>query len=251
MNVGIVIQARMGSTRLPGKIVKPFFNDKGILQLIVEELCAQFDKSKIIVATSNTSLDDGVAELVTKLGVSVFRGSENDVLDRFLKAAQCKSFDSVIRICADNPFLDYDSINYLMEMGESKKADYFAFGISKSHPTIKTHFGFWPEYVNVKALQKAVTLTQDSFYREHVTNYLYMNPDIFKVELKVIGKEIIEKSNIRFTVDTIEDFVLQQNIYSTFEHLNRKRTPKELMAFVDSNPEIGQRMEKEIAKWTK
>lgn len=251
MGVGIVVQARMGSTRLPGKIVKPFFNNKGILQIIIEELLNKYGAEKVVLATSVSDQDEEVAELGKDLGCKVYRGSENDVLNRFIQAAEFAGFESVVRICADNPFLDYDSIEGLIDSGIKNKVDYYAYGISESHPTIKTHFGFWPEFVSVQALKRAESLTSDSFYHEHVTNYVYLNPNKFNVKLELIKEGWRNRTDIRFTVDTIEDFELQQHIYATFADRNWKRTPERLISYIDDHPKLRKRMANEVSRWEK
>lgn len=104
MNIGIIVQARMGSTRLPGKILKQFYGDKTLLETLLENL-HKVQGSKVIVATSVNENNDQLERFLTEKGELVFRGSENDVLDRFIKAAEANNVDGIVRICSDNPFM--------------------------------------------------------------------------------------------------------------------------------------------------
>ena len=110
-NLGIIIQARTGSTRLPFKMTLPFFNDRGILELLLSRLKKAGLADKTIVATTENVRDDIICNIARNAGVSYFRGSESDVLDRFIQAANHYYVSKIIRICADNPFLDIPALN--------------------------------------------------------------------------------------------------------------------------------------------
>ena len=114
--VGIIIQARMGSTRLPGKILKPFHENHSILDIILDKF-HEIKGAKVIVATSTNEENDALEEYLISRGENVFRGSENDVLERFIDAAEKYDVDSIIRICSDNPFLDSEGIQELVTTG--------------------------------------------------------------------------------------------------------------------------------------
>ena len=141
MNIGIIVQARMGSTRLPGKILKQFYGDKTLLETLLENL-HKVQGSKVIVATSVNENNDQLERFLTEKGELVFRGSENDVLDRFIKAAEANNVDGIVRICSDNPFMDWHGIAQLVEKAKASDADYIGFRINDK-PSILTHFGFW------------------------------------------------------------------------------------------------------------
>lgn len=103
MNVGIIIQARMGSTRLPGKILKKFDGEKTLLETLLENL-HKVSGVKVIVATSVNANNDQLENFLLEKGEFVYRGSESDVLDRFIQAAEINHVDGIVRICSDNPF---------------------------------------------------------------------------------------------------------------------------------------------------
>lgn len=140
MNIGIIIQARMGSTRLPGKILKPFYGGKTLLETLLDDL-HKVEGAKVIVATSVNENNDKLVTFLKEKGELVFRGSENDVLDRFIKAAEINDVDGIVRICSDNPFMDWHGVAQLVEKAKTSTADYIGFCINDK-PSILTHFGF-------------------------------------------------------------------------------------------------------------
>ena len=129
MNIGIVIQARMGSTRLPGKILKQFYGGKTLLETLLDNL-HKVVGAKVIVATSVNENNDQLETFLLEKGELVYRGSENDVLDRFIKAAEANGVDGIVRICSDNPFMDWHGVAALVEKAQQSDADYIGFRIN-------------------------------------------------------------------------------------------------------------------------
>lgn len=123
MNIGIIIQARMGSTRLPGKILKKFDGEKTLLETLLENL-HKVSGVKVIVATSVNANNDQLESFLLEKGELVYRGSESDVLDRFIQAAETNHVDGIVRICSDNPFLDWHGVSQLVEKAKTSDADY-------------------------------------------------------------------------------------------------------------------------------
>lgn len=109
--------------------------------------------------------------------------------------------------------LDVDAITKLSQKFEKSDCDYLCFSTKDGIPTIKTHYGFWSEGVTVSALKKIEQHSYDPLYREHVTNFIYSNPELFKIERLFINPEI-EEQKLRLTIDTLTDFELMQEIYS-------------------------------------
>ena len=204
MNLGIIIQARLGSTRLPGKILKPFHGDKCILDILLVKL-HQASDAKVIVATSTSKNNDALVEHLKQNEELYYRGSENDVLDRFIKAAKKYHVDGIIRICSDNPFIDPDGIKALIEKARHSEAQYIGFRIN-GLPSIKTHFGFWGEFVTLDALKKVADSTDDLPAHEHVTIHIYSHPEEYQCEWIDCPDFIQGRDDIRLTVDTLEDF---------------------------------------------
>ena len=152
--LGIVIQARTGSTRLPNKMLLPFHSSKGVLELLLEKLCNASNDIPIIVATTTNNRDDRIVELCLKNKINYFRGSENNVLQRFIDVANKFNLKRIIRVCADNPFLSMEALDVLITKFENVDLDYLSFKTSKDVPVIKTQYGFWTEGVTLLALKK-------------------------------------------------------------------------------------------------
>jgi len=231
-----MLQARVGSTRLPQKMTLPFFEDKNILELIIIKLQQNFPDVPIVLATSTQQENDILEEIATRLHCMVFRGSENDVLQRFIDAAETFHFNQIIRVCADNPFLDVSEMCNLIRFAENDSSfEYVSFTVNGS-PSIKTHFGFWAEYVTLQALKKVNLETNDSFYHEHVTNFIYGHDTLFQVKFIAANPILEGRSDIRMTLDTAVDFKALSEIYLK---LNQRHGVnfgiKEIVSFLDEN----------------
>lgn len=214
LNTGILIQARLGSKRLPSKMVLPFYNEMGVLEFLFYRLSQRFVKIPIILVTTNNKIDDILVELAINYNIKTFRGDEANVLQRFISAAEHFSLSQVIRICADNPFLDLDGLEILVTEEYSTKLEYWSFQTSSGIPSIKTHFGFWAEGISLKALQKIARSTSEQQYLEHVTNFIYTHKEDFEIKLREIPKYVEELSDLRLTLDTYEDYTLLRDIVS-------------------------------------
>jgi len=244
--LGIILQARTGSTRMPEKVILPFFNEKSILDLLIEKV-QKLDVPAVLATTVNPS-DDRICELAARHNFSVFRGSENDVLDRFIQAARQFRFDKIIRVCADNPFLDLAKMETLIEAFDKSDADYLSFQLAGNKPSILTHFGFWTEAVRLNALEKAQQLTNEKLYHEHVTNYIYGHPEVFNVQFIEADPLVFSRTDIRMTLDTPEDFQVQQQIFATISKENPNFGIPEIVNWLDQHPEILEVMKNEIEK---
>lgn len=211
--IGIVIQARTGSTRLPNKMLLPFYDNKTLIEVVIDNLLQIFPTDKIVLATTTDTKDDVLADIAKVSGVLVFRGSEDNVLDRFIKAAEYYGFSHLIRVCADNPFLIQEQLKQLFDYGEKSNADYLAYFFANGLPSIKTHSGFFAEWVSVDALKKVAKHTDEKLYIEHVTNFIYANPNLFLIEKIAVPEEEF-CGKVRLTIDTIDDFEICKNIYT-------------------------------------
>lgn len=249
MQTGIIIQARLGSKRLPNKMILPFYEDQGIFEILLKRLIEAFDRKKIpiILATTTNSLDDELERIAVNNGVSVIRGSENDVLDRFIKAATAYNISNIIRVCADNPFLDITQLQMLIEKSERKKTDYYSFATSNTKPTILTSYGFWAESVSIDALKRVASTTNEKLYREHVTNYVYKHPDQFHIEYEFIDPKLEEHKDIRLTVDTRADFDLVKKIYRILKEKKVDFKAETIANLVASEPKWKEIMKIEIS----
>ena len=247
-NTKIIIQARTGSTRLPQKMILPFYENEGIFSLLLKKLTSTFDKKDIILATSTNPNNDVLVEIAKHYDVNCFRGSENDVLQRFIDAAKEFNAENIIRVCADNPFLDVFYIELLVEKFEKFNCDYLSYITSDGTPSIKTHYGFWAEAVKLSALEKVKSLTDENLYHEHVTNFIYANRDIFDVNFFEIIPEIDRHKDIRLTIDTQVDFDIQKEIYAKLNNYIPNFTSLNVIDFLEDNPHYLEIMKNEILK---
>lgn len=246
MNIGIIIQARMGSTRFPGKILKKFYGEDTLLETLLSNLHKV--GVKLIVATSVDENNDELEVFLKNKGELVYRGSENDVLDRFVKAAEENEIDGIIRICSDNPFMDWNGVSQLIEKAKSSDADYIGFRVNDT-PSILTHFGFWGEYVTLDALKRvAATTPEGSPAHEHVTLHVYKHPEEYKCEWIQCPEFLQGRDDIRLTIDTVEDLVNAQQVYAKLKEKNKDFTLQEVIEYLDANPNIKGSMMSNISK---
>ncbi|PJE81449.1 acylneuraminate cytidylyltransferase [Candidatus Pacearchaeota archaeon CG10_big_fil_rev_8_21_14_0_10_32_42] len=230
-NVGIIIQARMGSTRLPGKILKQI-EGKSILEHVVER-CKVSNANKIIIATSKNKENDIIEKLCKEKNYSYFRGSEEDVLGRYYECSKQFELESIVRITSDCPLVDPETINKGLIKFELDKLDYLGNAHERSFPR-----GLDVEIFNFGSLKKAYEMAKEKSSREHVTLFIYSNPSIFKIgSLLAEGK--LKRPDIRLTVDTPEDLNLIKIIYKELYH--GKPIPiKKVMNFLEKNPKISE-----------
>ena len=248
MQFAFFIQARLGSSRLPRKILLPFYQGETILDLLIKKLL--HIHANVVLATSIDLKNKELEMVAQKYGITCFRGAENDVLQRFIDAAEYLGVEHLIRVCSDNPFLELNSIKKLVEVINKTDAEYIGFHVNNS-PAIKTHFGFWTEYVSLGALKRVQCLTDNPIYHEHVTNYIYSNPTIFNVQW-IDGPICLRgRSNIRLTIDTNEDFTNAQHIYAELCKQNPYPTIDEVVSYLNEHPDIYNLMVQQINKNSK
>ena len=188
-----------------------------------------------------------LAEVARQMTVDCYRGSEDDVLGRFIGAAEHFGIDRLIRVCSDNPFLRADSFCTLFKAHSCQPADYVAFGWPDGRPTIKSHIGLFAELTTLDALRRAASLTDEQLYHEHVTIYLYTHPNEFQVRLLPLPDELEGRLDLRFTLDTPSDFALLQDLYAQW-YERTDRTIHSLLELVESNPAYLACMKENIAQ---
>ena len=244
MNFGIIIQARLGSTRLPRKILREFYGGKTLLETVISNL-QKVVGTKIIVATSVNPNNDVLVTFLNERNITVFRGSEDDVLGRFIGAAEANGIDGIVRICSDNPFLDWRGVAALIEKSKTSDADYIGYRINET-PSIRTHFGFWGEYVTLAALKRVAAATDEKPAHEHVTIHIYTHPKDFKCDWIECPDFLRNRNDIRLTVDNIEDFENAQEVYKTLIEVNPDFGLKDVVAYIDGHIELRDSMKKMI-----
>ncbi|MBI1838111.1 MAG: glycosyl transferase family 2 [Flavobacteriia bacterium] len=246
--IAIIIQARTGSTRLPKKILKPFYKNLCSLELLINRIKLEIN-IPIIIATSVSSNDDEIELLSNRIGVICFRGNEDNVLDRFIECAKFHSIDTIIRVCSDNPFLDINYLKQLIHFSDNE-ADYTGFIINKS-PSIKTHYGIWAERVSLKALLKVQTNTEDKIYFEHVTNFIYSHPKYFAIEWIPVSDSYFFDFPIRLTLDTPSDFDILSRLYQEVVDANPLFTIKNVLEILSLHKDFQEVMHQQIIENSK
>lgn len=247
MKDGIIIQARTGSTRLPGKILLPFCGRQRIIDLLIAHIRQACPDLCIVLATTRRPQDDPLEEVARQAGIHCFRGDEENVLDRFIRAAEAFGLERFIRVCSDNPFLCPETFRTLFAAHTAAPADYVAYGFADGRPTIQSHLGLYAELTTADALRRAAGATAEKLHLEHVTIYLYTHPEAFKVRLLPLPACLEGRTDLRFTLDTMEDFTLLQELYAAF-HEKTDRSLRALLRLVESRPECRARMLENIAR---
>lgn len=205
-----IVQARMGSTRFPGKMLAKL-REIAILDWVLRRLKRARRVDRVILATSTDSKDDILEELAEECGVAVFRGSEGDVLGRFAQAAQQSRADLVVRVCADNPFVDPGEIDRLIEHFETHPADYAC----NHQDRLGSRYadGFGAEIFKATLLETLNRSVMDSREREHVTLHLWENSKNFHLTAVPAPPEL-SFPELRFDVDRPEDLVFLNQLCS-------------------------------------
>lgn len=204
MTLIAIVQARMGSSRLPGKALKDI-QGRSMLARVVRRAQRSSLIDRLIVATTDKEADDAIASECKILGVSVFRGSEDDVLDRYYQAAKAFSAEAVVRITSDCPLIDPDVIDRVVRVFLDNRPDYASNTIENTYPR-----GLDVEVFTFSALEKAWRNASLDFERVHVTPYIYLHPELFR-KLSVTAEKNL--SFYRWTVDTAEDLALVRAVY--------------------------------------
>lgn len=226
----IFIQARMGSTRLPGKVLMDI-GGQTMLARVVNRARRTKTVRTIVVATSMSVRDDVIMEHGRALGVDVFRGDEEDVLNRFYKAAIAFNADVVIRITADCPLIESGIIDKVVTtfLEVYPKADFAANTLQRTYPQ-----GMDVEVASFRALERAWRQARNFYQRAHVFPYIYENPDSFDL-ISVTDER--DNSWMRWTVDTQEDLEFIRAVYSALgndDHVSWR----EVLVLLDRQPEL-------------
>ena len=227
MKVVAIVQARTGSTRLPNKVMKPI-NDKTMIELLLSRLSNSKMIDEIVVATTNQENDQALAELVDDLGYRVFRGSQLDVLDRYLGAAEMAGAEVVVRITGDCPLIDPDVVDECVRKFFSAKVDYLSNTQPPSFPD-----GLDTEVFSLTALRIAHLEAIDIYQREHVTPYLRSEEKFLKAKIE----SLVDYSARRWTVDEQSDFDVVSQVFDYFAP-NIDFPWTDILALEETHPEL-------------
>ena len=239
MKITAIIQARMGSSRLPGKVLKPLLG-QSVLSHVIHRVQQVKRINEIVIATTDKGEDEVIVEEALNCGVQISRGSEDDVLSRYYHAADKFGADVIVRITSDCPLIDPEISNNVIEKYLTSNVDYCSNTQTRSFPR-----GLDTEVFSFSSLHKAFWNAKKDYEREHVTPYLYLNPQQFKIAQFV---NEIDYSHYRWTLDTPEDWELISKIYeklhsagSIFHWMDAIRLMERYPELADINKEIKQK----------
>ena len=231
MKIIAITQARVGSSRLPAKILKKF-NNKTFLEIHLERVLKSKFINKLIVATTSLESEKPIIQICEKLGISFYKGSEDDVLDRFYKAIEFEDVDYVVRLTSDCPLIDPKLIDEIIKRGLDKKVDYISNTLTEDFPD-----GQDVELIKFESLERAWKESSLKSDREHVTPYIRRN-STFYGEKKFMSSDFISSknyNNVRMTIDEIEDY---NTLINLLDCLGINKSWKEYADFLVSNPQI-------------
>lgn len=226
----IIIQARMTSTRLPGKILMPILG-KPMLLYQLERLQQVRNITKIIIATTHLETDDPVVELCESLNLPCYRGDEQDVLCRYYDAAVAFNVDSIVRVTADCPLIDPEVVENVIAAyrNTSTPCDYVSNTLERTYPR-----GLDVEVFSFTALESAYREARLLFEREHVTPFIYHRPERFRIrQLIQDGPDLSQE---RWTVDTPEDFAFAKQVLSYLGSAHLHHNYRDIMTLLDQFP---------------
>lgn len=223
MNFKIIIQARMSSTRLPNKTLLPI-EGKPMLWYLIYRVTKCISLKHIVIATSNEKSDDKITDFCKKNNISCFRGSINNVLERYYQAAIIYKPDIIIRLTADNPLIDGQLVKQGLTIFSRSNIDYLSTTLERTYPV-----GLDFEIFSFQALKKAYVHAITQYDHEHVTSYIYKTkPKQFRLRT---FKHFNDKSFYRLTVDTIKDYGFVK--YLIIHYQIHKKGAEDIIAILD------------------
>ncbi len=230
----IIIQTRLGSTRLPGKVLLPIAGEKLLLR-IYERVSFSKIADEIIIATTTSGKDDVLAEICKNENIICFRGSEDDLLERHYKAGIESGADVVVKIPSDCPLIDYRVINKVLKFYLENK-DKYDF-VSNLHPATYPD-GNDVEVIPMNILKIAFNEAKSQMEREHTTPYIWEKPERFRIGNVVWEKGYDYSMKYRFTIDYPEDYDFVKAIYDELYFLNHKFSLNDILKLLKKKPEI-------------
>lgn len=231
MKIGAIIQARMGSTRLPEKVMKNL-QGKTVLEHVIERVTQSKLIDEIIIATTTHERDAVIESEALRCGVKAFRGSEDDVLSRYYYAAKENSIDVVVRITSDCPLIDPTVLDEIIDF--YLKNNYDIVSNASSDLSNRTYpRGLDTEIFSFEVLENAFNNAEEKYQREHVTPFIYE-----KATKVFYYKNDVDYSKHRWTLDTDEDFKLITEIYRQLYHGKHDFYLRDIAKLLEEIPEL-------------
>lgn len=233
MRIGAIIQARTSSTRFPKKVLKPlpYGGDVCVLQQDIRRVKQSKLLDEVIIATTINPEDDEIVEVAIKEDIPYFRGSLDNVLERYYKSAKKFNLDVIVRITSDCPCVDWNIIDDVVSDHLNSNADYTSNTLIETFPR-----GIDCEVFNFNVLEKCYLNANEKYEKEHVTPYIYKShPEYFKIN-KYVGKE--DNSHLRITLDTPQDYAVLCIIYDNLYYDNKFFTLDDILELFKEKPWI-------------
>ncbi len=226
-----IVEARMTSNRLPGKVLLPIGGIPA-LELLVSRLRQSKHIDAICVATTINAADDVIVALAQKLDISFFRGSESDVLGRVLGAAQSMSADIIVEITGDCPFVDPELVDRGVEEFFAKDLDYASNTINATYPN-----GFDIQVFPTAVLAEVDMLTDDPVDRTHVSYYIYMHPEKYRLH-NWVADEASTGPQLRMTLDEDSDYRALLTVFDALSGENPNFSARDVVQYLRTHPEV-------------
>lgn len=226
-----IVQARMASTRLPEKVLLPLAG-RPMLERQLERVRRARRIDRLVIATTEDAGDDAIVALASELGVDVYRGSADDVLDRFHKAAVLLHPSHVVRLTADCPLADWELIDRTIELVMSGRYDYASTALRPTWPD-----GLDVEVMTFEALQSAWEEARSPVDREHVTPFIVNRPDRFRHGSL---ESPVDLSAMRWTVDEPRDYEFVRHVYEALYPTDPAFTTKDILALLGAEPQLAE-----------
>ena len=224
-----IIQARMSSSRLPGKVMMEF-SGNSLLGHIIERISYSKHLSRIVVATTDNPREVPLIDWLEKWGIDYFRGSESNVLNRYFEAAKYFNAKHIARITSDDPFKDPVIIDQVADLYFNESLD---FAYNNNPPSYAE--GLDAEIFSFNALSIAESEANDSFAREHVTQHFYRNPIKFR-QMNLVSP--MDYSHLRWTLDTDEDLSMVKMVYENLYKPGQIFLANNILQLINEKPEI-------------
>ncbi len=229
----LIVQARLGSTRLPQKVLKPLLG-KPLIGRLFERLKQLQTPHQLILATTRKAEDTRLVRYLQGMGISVFRGETENVLERYYQCAKQNQGEIIVRITGDCPLIQPHLIDEMLQNFSSSHMDYFSNVHPRSYPK-----GFDVEIFTFEALEKARFDSKDPHDLEHVTPYLVNHPEFFSLKNKQLEKDY---SSFNVSVDTLEDFYWVEKLFQRYYASNPLFGLTEILEFAKDEPHFINRL---------
>ncbi len=233
--VGVIVQARMGSTRLPGKILKFLNGKERVLDVLIKRLKLSKATNDIIIATTPDVKNKAIIQAAKEFGVKYYVGDEENVLQRYFEAAQEYSLDIIVRVTSDCPFVDPSILDNMISLYKTNNYDY----MRNVDTTTNFPRGFEFEIFSFKVLKKVFENAKTKPEKEHVTYYIYSHPELFRLH-SYNDANLKKFNNLRLTIDEEQDFILCKKVYKRLKEKKKgiNFTVYDIFEIIEESPEL-------------